>query len=1692
MRRRRHAIRMMLQAWLALPAVIAAAVLFAVASDASAQSDPLTLDDFDDTGLDVEFAAVIEAGDTAETNYRLIYQTSPRTPAVGSLLEGDLELGDNGTPIDRIRLETATRRLQLSESSDSFHIGNYFSTGVGSEMRLYLQNSRDSVSHATITLLVVHQNRAVLDLPTNAGDLLFGTQDGERLIIALAQPTAPAQVTGVTATADDHDSITVNWTAVDHADGYVVEWDDDSAFGSSTTATVSGGSTTTYQIAGLTAETQYSVRVYATRTDADDGPVSDTVTATTPRRDLVTGVSATADDHDSITVEWDAVTDAAGYVVEWDDDSAFGSSDTATIASGSTTTYQITGLAERTQYYLRVYATRTNASDSEFSDTVTATTTRQPAAQVTGVRVTATGLNSVTVAWDEAARAQTYRVSIGDDPVLANATRAIVVLASSTSLQIAGLTEGTQYYVWVVARRAGADDAPPSEPVTATPGLQAPTQVTGVSVSATDVNSITVEWDAVTDADGYVVEWDDDSAFGSSSTATISPGSTTTYQITGLSENTQYYVRAYATRTGTTDGPASDTATSTTLLPDPFRVTGVGASADDHDSITVEWDAVTDADGYVVEWDDDAAFGSSTTATISSGSTTTYQITGLSENTQYFIRVYATRTNAAAGAVSASTNATTLLQPPAQVTGVSAAANAHNSVTVNWSAAARATGYVVEWDDDSAFGSSDTATVSSGSTTTYRIASLAEGTQYYVRVYATRTGGADGAVSDSDSATTPLQAPAQVSGVSATAADHESITVNWTAAARATGYVVEWDDDAAFGSSSTATVSSGATTTHRITALTEGTRYYVRVYATRTGAADGAVSASTNATTLLQPPAQVTGVSAAANAHNSVTVNWSAAARATGYVVEWDDDSAFGSSDTATVSSGSTTTYRITSLAEGTQYYVRVYATRTGGADGAVSDSDSATTPLQAPAQVSGVSATAADHESITVNWTAAARATGYVVEWDDDAAFGSSSTATISSGSTTTYQITALTEGTRYYVRVYATRTGAADGAVSASDSATTLLQTPATVTGVSATADAYDSVTVNWSAAARAAGYVVEWDDDSAFGSSDTATVSGGSTTTYQITGLTENTQYHVRVYATRTGAADGAVSASDSATTILQAPAPVSGVGAAAADHESVTVNWTAAARATGYVVEWDDDAAFGSSSTATVSLGATTTYRITGLTEGTQYYVRVYATRTGADDGAVSALASATTTLQPPAQVTGLNVASTSATSIALTWDAAARADGYLVEWSTTSGTYTDDDTTTSASYTITSLSASTTYYVRVVSTRSGTPDGAPSDETSATTGAPPPPARVTGVSATAEDYDSIAVDWDGVSGATGYVVEWDDDAGFGNPSTATISSGSTTSYDITALDEDTTYYVRVKATRAGSSDGSWSSSASDRTGLQSPAQVTGLTATALSDTEIELRWNLSQRAGSYLAQWREDGDQYDTTRRATTAALRFTVSGLNQDILYRFRITATRAGADDAPPSNEASARTQPAPVPAQVTGVTATAISGHEVRVTWNAATNAVSYVVQWDADPAFPAPEQATAPGTGVIIEDLDSETEYFVRVYGVRPGAPDGPISATDSATTEQAAIRTWAERFPGGPVTAQLILAVFGGVMAGVRFKGDKTPQRESKILIAMCVAALILPGIGMGNIFWAGGIPLLIGLAAVAVHFVASRR
>ena len=235
------------------------------------------------------------------------------------------------------------------------------------------------------------------------------------------------------------------------------------------------------------------------------------------------------------------------------------------------------------------------------------------------------------------------------------------------------------------------------------------------------------------------------------------------------------------------------------------------------------------------------------------------------------------------------------------------------------------------------------------------------------------------------------------------------------------------------------TVNDTVSLTHSVTASTD-TDY------------SGITIAGVTVTVEDNDTAQVMGVMVT-EGNAQLVVNWTATAGATGYKVQWKSGGeVFNTSDRqAAVASGSTTTHTISSLANGTEYTVRVIATRTGANDGSPSD-EALGTPTSgntAPAPPTGLTANAKGETQVDLSWTAptsngGVAISGYKVEVSANGTTTWSDLAADTASTDTTYSHTGLAAGNTRHYRVSAINSvdsGSASGVAGATTAAANVL---------------------------------------------------------------------------------------------------------------------------------------------------------------------------------------------------------------------------------------------------------------------------------------------------------------------------------------------------------------------------------------------------------------------------------------------------------------------------------------------------------------------------------------------------------------------------------------------------------------------------------------------------------------------------
>ena len=199
---------------------------------------------------------------------------------------------------------------------------------------------------------------------------------------------------------------------------------------------------------------------------------------------------------------------------------------------------------------------------------------------------------------------------------------------------------------------------------------------------------------------------------------------------------------------------------------------------------------------------------------------------------------------------------------PEQVTGLSALSIAFNQINLSWSAASGATTYKVE---RSLFASSGFSQIANVSSTSYSATGLSAGVQYYFRVRATNSFG-DGSYS---STVNQWTRPAQVTGLSASAASSSQINLSWNnPGGTETGFQVYRSTNSNMSGQTLIATTIPNVTSMSVTGLSASTTFYFRVRGINNGGS-GAYSSIANATTQAASGNPPTGVSIRATSSSS-------------------------------------------------------------------------------------------------------------------------------------------------------------------------------------------------------------------------------------------------------------------------------------------------------------------------------------------------------------------------------------------------------------------------------------------------------------------------------------------------------------------------------------------------------------------------------------------------------------------------------------------------------------------------------------------------------------------------------------------------------------------------------------------------------------------------------------------------------
>lgn len=559
-----------------------------------------------------------------------------------------------------------------------------------------------------------------------------------------------------------------------------------------------------------------------------------------------------------------------------------------------------------------------------------------------------------------------------------------------------------------------------------------------------------------------------------------------------------------------------------------------------------------------------------------------------------------------------------------------------------------------------------------------------------------------------------------------------------------------------------------------------------------------------------------------------------------------------------------------------------------------------------------------------------------------------------------------------------------------------------PSIPTGLTATPVSPSQINLSWSAATSGASAITGYN----LYRDDVQIAALGSVTSFQDTGLTPSTDYAYSIEAVdANGKKSGRSPPAWGRTRSLPdttAPSTPTGLAASAVSSSQINLTWTAATDdvgVTGYNVLRDG--------MLIATLGAVTAYQSTGLNAFTTYSYTVQAFDAAGNTSAQSSSASTTTQPVPdttsPSVPTGLSATAVSTSQINLSWSAATDNVG-VTGYNVYRGGTLIASLGAVTSFQDTGLSASTSYTYRVRALDAAGNLSANSTAASTTTLAVPTdttaPSAPTGLSATAVSDSQINLSWTAATdnvGVTGYNVY--------RGGTLIATLGAVTTYQNSGLSGSTTYTYTVRAFDAAGNVSVPSSSASATTqpvpDTTAPSTPTGLSATAVSPSQINLAWTAATDNVGVTGYNVHRGGTLIATLGAVTS---FQDTGLSSSTSYTYRVRARDAAGNISTASPPASATTQPLPdttAPTVPTGLSATAASSSQINLSWTAATDNVGvagYHVFRNGMQIATLGAVTTFQNTGLAASTTYS---YTVRAYDAAGNVSSQSIAA--NATTQ-----------------------------------------------------------------------------------------
>lgn len=387
---------------------------------------------------------------------------------------------------------------------------------------------------------------------------------------------------------------------------------------------------------------------------------------------------------------------------------------------------------------------------------------------------------------------------------------------------------------------------------------------------------------------------------------------------------------------------------------------------------------------------------------------------------------YTTYFNTINTGVTSSSTTTTSTTKPAKITGLTATKVDKEAIDIKWNSEKNSSQYYI-YITNNTKGTTFSKTVTTTSTT---LAGLTLNNKYTIKVRGVNSVGTSGDYSDSitvttgtnpttttttTTTTTASTKPAKITGVATTKVDKESIAIKWTADKNSAKYYIYVTNDTK-GTNFNKTVTTNTAT---LSGLTLNNKYTIKVRGVNSSGTNGTYSDPLTVTTKAPAVTKVSGIEFTEKTTTTLSFKWKKVTDATKYYIYIKNESK-GTNFNKTVTTLST---KISGLSPGNTYSVKIKAYIK---DKGYAEYSSVVKACAKPNKPTINTPTSPSKKNIKVSWKKVGDiASGYQIYIATDSAFTKNlKKITVSGQSKTSYTVSGLTSGKKYYVKVRAYKT--------------------------------------------------------------------------------------------------------------------------------------------------------------------------------------------------------------------------------------------------------------------------------------------------------------------------------------------------------------------------------------------------------------------------------------------------------------------------------------------------------------------------------------------------------------------------------------------------------------------------------------------------------------------------------------------